>query len=94
MGLFRRKDAEKAYSRARTETMVALRVTSALTWYMESNGISREELARRLDVHIGRVHMMLDSNASMTLRTLAALCDALGADLEVTIKKSEHEDAY
>jgi hypothetical protein len=38
--------------------------------------------------------MMLDSNASMTLRTLAALCDALGDDLEVTIKKSEHEDAY
>lgn len=68
-------------------------MTTAITWYMKRRGISRRELARRLDVTPGRVSQILSGDENLTLRTLAAVCAALDAHFRVELMANKPADA-
>ena len=66
-------------------------VTTAVTWYMEENGISQRTLADNMDVTPGRVSQILSGDENLTLRTLAAVCVGLGAHFEVDLVSNNQE---
>ena len=83
------RDFARAYAEGRLET----EVVSAITFYMAETGVDREELARRLGVDVGRVTQILygygADRSTLTLRTLASIAAALGADVDVQLHPRE-----
>jgi transcriptional regulator with XRE-family HTH domain len=68
-------------------------VTTALSWYMEEEKIPQRELARRMKVTAGRVSQILSGDENLTLRTLAAVCVALGAHFQLDLVSNTGEEA-
>jgi transcriptional regulator with XRE-family HTH domain len=64
-------------------------IVDEITWYMREHKITRAELATSMGVSPGRVSQILSGEDNLTLRTLAAVVDALGARLEVTVQPIE-----
>lgn len=56
-----------------------------VTWYMSENKVSRADLAQSMGVSAGRVSQILSGDENLTLRTLSAVVDALGAEFEVSL---------
>lgn len=52
-------------------------VTTAISFHLREQGISRSELASRMGVSPGRVSQILSGDENLTLHTLAAVCAAL-----------------
>ncbi len=53
---------------------------------MEEQGISRKELAERLNVHPSRVTRLLGDPDNVTLRTLWRVCSAVGLQPSVSLE--------
>jgi transcriptional regulator with XRE-family HTH domain len=68
---------------------VAQEVVDEITWYMREHKISRSELAASMGVSAGRVSQILSGDENLTLRTLGAVVDALGARLSFTLGDAE-----
>lgn len=66
---------------------------TAITWHMKDHGVTKRELAQRLGVTPGRVSQVLSGDENLTLRTLAAVCAALDAHLQVELTENKPEDA-
>jgi transcriptional regulator with XRE-family HTH domain len=64
-------------------------VTTEITWRMKQLDVNKAELARRMDVSPGRVSQILSGDENVTLRTLASVCVALDAQMEVKIVGNE-----
>lgn len=62
-----------------------LELTESVVREMERQGISRTELARRLDATPAYVTKILRGKANFTLTTMVRLARALGAELHVQI---------
>ena len=82
-------DIQAAFEAARTRVAyhkegLQLDVASQLIEAMEKGGVSRSELARRLDVSPAYITKVLQGNANLTLTSLAKLAFAL--DLKWTCK--------
>lgn len=60
-------------------------VRAAMCWRMQELGMTRKDLARRLDVTPGRISQMLSGDENLTLKTIAAISGCLGARAEVTL---------
>jgi len=60
-------------------------LTAAITWYMKQKRMSKADLAREMGVTPGRVSQVLSGDDNLTLRTLAAVCVALDARLDVKL---------
>ena len=60
-------------------------VTTAITWYMKQTGMNKADLAHAMGVTPGRVSQVLSGDENLTLRTLAAVCVALDAHLDVKL---------
>jgi transcriptional regulator with XRE-family HTH domain len=60
-------------------------VTTAITWRMKDQHVNKAWLAREMGVSPGRVSQILSGDENLTLRTLAAVCVALDAHLEVKL---------
>jgi plasmid maintenance system antidote protein VapI len=65
---------------------LARAVTDALTWYMRESKVTRADLAQIMGVSPGRVSQILSGDENLTLRTVASVADALGADVEITLR--------
>ncbi|NRQ33461.1 helix-turn-helix transcriptional regulator [Nonomuraea sp. NN258] len=68
---------------------LAQEVVDEITWYMREHKITRADLAASLGVSAGRVSQILSGDENLTLRTLGAVIDALGARLEFTLGDAE-----
>lgn len=68
-------------------------LTTAITWYMSEHGVTKRELAKRLGVTPGRVSQVLSGDENLTIRTLAAVCAALDAHLQVELTENKPGDA-
>ncbi|MEU5861341.1 MULTISPECIES: helix-turn-helix transcriptional regulator [unclassified Nonomuraea] len=68
---------------------LAQEVVDEITWYMREHKITRADLAASLGVSPGRVSQILSGDENLTLRTLGAVVDALGARLELTLGDAE-----
>ncbi|MEJ3745168.1 helix-turn-helix transcriptional regulator [Actinomycetes bacterium KLBMP 9797] len=72
------------------EKLDLLRVmVDEVTWYMREHKVTRSELAQSMGVSPGRVSQILSGDENLTLRTLGSVIDALGADIEVTLRPRE-----
>ena len=60
-------------------------VTTAITWRMKQLGVNKADLARTMGVSPGRVSQILSGDENITLRTLASVCVALDAQLDVKL---------
>ena len=56
-----------------------------ITWYMSEHKVSRADLAQSMAVSPGRVSQILSREDNLTLRTLSAVMDALGARFEISL---------
>lgn len=61
-------------------------ITEEIFELMERGGITRSELARRLEASPAYVTKILRGNANFTLATMVRLARALGAELQVSLK--------
>ncbi|MEO3867735.1 helix-turn-helix transcriptional regulator [Nonomuraea sp. B12E4] len=68
---------------------LAQEVVDEITWYMREHKISRADLATSMGVSPGRVSQILSGDENLTLRTLGAVIDALGARLDITLSDVE-----
>lgn len=62
-----------------------LEVAAAFKWYMREHKTTQSELAERLGVSEGRVSQILNGRQNLTCKTIEALGDALGAEVELTL---------
>ena len=76
------KDREKL---ARELARLPRDVTTAITWRMEQLHMNKAELARAMGVSPGRVSQILSGDENITLHTLASVCVALDARLDVEL---------
>lgn len=88
----RRTDASEseqreAYERAR----LPRDAVTAITWYMEQEGISRDDLASRLGVSKGEVSYILSGSERVSLRTLAVVAAALGSHFKIELVPEDRE---
>jgi Helix-turn-helix len=60
-----------------------------ITWYMSEHKMSRADLAQSMAVSPGRVSQILSGEDNLTLRTLSAVVDALGAGFEISLHPVE-----
>jgi transcriptional regulator with XRE-family HTH domain len=60
-------------------------VTTAITRCMKQRGMNRTGLAHQMGLSPGRVSQILSGDGNLTLGTLAAVCVALDAQLEVKL---------
>ena len=61
-------------------------VVDEITWYMREHKISRAELAQVMNVSPGRVSQILSADENLTLRTLASVFSALGAQVDFGLR--------
>lgn len=66
-------------------------VTAAINRRMKQRDMNRTELARAMGVSPGRVSQILSGDGNLTLGTLAAVCVALDAQLEVKLVPSSSD---
>lgn len=72
------------------EKLDLLRVmVDEVTWYMREHKVTRSELAQSMGVSPGRVSQILSGDENLTLRTLGSVIDALGAEIDVTLRPRE-----
>lgn len=60
-----------------------------ITWYMSEHKVSRSDLAQSMAVSPGRVSQILSGKDNLTLRTLSAVADALGAEFQISLQAVE-----
>ncbi|MEV5511128.1 helix-turn-helix domain-containing protein [Streptomyces orinoci] len=65
---------------------LARQATASLAGLLAERELSRRELADRLGVSPGRVSQILSGDENLTLRTLAAVAECLGARVEITFQ--------
>jgi len=75
----------EAYERARLSRDTA----TAISWYMEQEGVSPDELASRLGVSRGEVSYILSGPERISLRTLATVAAALGSYFRIELVPGE-----
>lgn len=63
-----------------------------VTWYMSEHKVSRADLAQSMGVSAGRVSQILSGDENLTLRTLSAVVEALGAEFEVSLHPIDGRD--
>lgn len=68
---------DEAYERLLRQERLILDVTEQLAGALENNGVTRAELARRMDRTPGFVSQVLGGGRNLTLRTIADIAAAL-----------------
>lgn len=71
------------------EEELLLAATELVAEAIHERGITRQELARRLDVQPSEITQRLTGARNMTLRTFAGMMDALG--FKVILSKVDHD---
>ena len=65
-----------------------LDVTERILQVMNEQGITRSELARRLNVSKAAISKLLNNGSNMTLRRLLAVAEALNLELRVDLRQA------
>jgi DNA-binding phage protein len=86
-----RGDADPAYAQDSQDggTDLVRAFVDEITWYMSEHKVSRADLAQAMAVSPGRVSQILSGEDNLTLRTLSAVVDALGAGFEISLHSVE-----
>jgi antitoxin component HigA of HigAB toxin-antitoxin module len=76
------------------EERVILEVTEMICTLMEEQGVSKAELARRLETSKANITQMLDGRRNMTIRSIVDVVFALGASLSIAPRSLTFEDNW
>ena len=79
MSIFARSESNTDLAAAQ----LARQATASLAGLLAGLGKTRSELARAMGVSPGRVSQIMSGDANLTVRTLAAAAEALGAGVEI-----------
>ena len=71
---------------------LAHEMVDEITWYMREHKVTRADLASTMGVSPGRVSQILSGDENLTLRTLSAVVEALGARFEISLVDAEETD--
>ncbi|WBO69582.1 helix-turn-helix domain-containing protein [Streptomyces camelliae] len=82
MGIFARDDDRTEWA----ASQVARQATASLAGLLAGLGKSRSDLAKAMGVSPGRVSQILSGDANLTVRTLAAVAEALDADVQISFR--------
>jgi transcriptional regulator with XRE-family HTH domain len=75
------------YKRLLAQEELIMEVTELLCQLLEKEGVSRRDLAKRLNRSKGFVSQLLNGGRNLTLRTVADIAAALGYRLVLTAEK-------
>lgn len=75
------------YKRLLAQGELIMEVTELLCQLLEKEGVSRQDLAKRLNKTKGFISQLLNGGRNLTLRTVADIVDALGYRLVLTAEK-------
>ena len=78
-------DSEAGFESEASGTDLVRAFVDEITWYMSEHKVSRADLAQSMAVSPGRVSQILSGEDNLTLRTLSAVMDALGARFEISL---------
>ncbi|WP_051927259.1 helix-turn-helix domain-containing protein [Streptomyces durhamensis] len=82
MGIFARDESRTNLAAAR----IARQATASLAGLLTGLGKTRSDLAASMGVSPGRVSQIMSGDANLTVRTLAAVAEALDADVQITFR--------
>ena len=82
-------DSEADFESEASGTDLVRAFVDEITWYMSEHKVSRADLAQSMAVSPGRVSQILSGEDNLTLRTLSAVVDALGAGFEISLHPVE-----
>jgi transcriptional regulator with XRE-family HTH domain len=68
-------------------------VAIALASAVETAGLTRAELAKKLDWKPSRVTKVLTGHSNLTLKTIFQVCHAIGLEFDVVLRKSNERAA-
>ncbi|AOR36665.1 hypothetical protein BFF78_41430 [Streptomyces fodineus] len=80
MGIFARDESRTNLAASR----IARQATASLAGLLAGQGKTRSDLAAAMGVSPGRVSQIMSGDANLTVRTLAAVAEALDADVQIT----------
>ncbi|MER6073631.1 helix-turn-helix transcriptional regulator [Streptomyces sp. NPDC001817] len=80
MGIFARDESRTTSAASR----IARQATASLAGVLAGQGKTRSDLAAAMGVSPGRVSQIMSGDANLTVRTLAAVAEALDADVQIT----------
>ena len=80
MGIFAREEGRTSLAASR----IARQTTASLAGLLAGQGMTRSDLANAMGVSPGRVSQIMSGDANLTVRTLAAVAEALDADVHIT----------
>lgn len=70
------------------QTSLVRMFVDEVTWYMTEHRVSRADLAQAMGVSPGRVSQILSGQDNLTLRTLSTVVAALGAEIDISIRRA------
>ncbi|GHI10308.1 helix-turn-helix domain-containing protein [Streptomyces cellostaticus] len=82
MGIFARDESRTNLAASR----IARQATASLAGLLTGLGKTRSDLAAAMGVSPGRVSQIMSGDANLTVRTLAAVAEALDADVQITFR--------
>ncbi|MGW7527952.1 helix-turn-helix domain-containing protein [Streptomyces sp. NPDC054783] len=82
MGIFARDESRTTAAASR----IARQATASLAGLLAGQGKTRSDLAAAMGVSPGRVSQIMSGEANLTVRTLAAVAEALDADVQITFR--------
>ena len=82
------KRSEHYQQMVEQETLI-LEATELICMLLEKDGVSRVELAEKLDKTKALISQLLNGHRNMTLRTLADMAFALGYRIKVDVERLE-----
>ncbi|MEU9446730.1 helix-turn-helix transcriptional regulator [Streptomyces sp. NPDC048304] len=82
MGIFARDESRATLAASR----IARQATASLAGLLAGQGKTRSDLAAAMGVSPGRVSQIMSGDANLTVRTLAAVAEALDADVQITFR--------
>lgn len=86
----RLKDPEfnAEFKRSKREVLAIDAIVNELDDLREASGLSKADLARAIDKNPAAIRRLLTAPANPELRTVVAVADALGADLQIVPRKA------
>ncbi|MEU9993166.1 helix-turn-helix domain-containing protein [Streptomyces sp. NPDC007971] len=82
MGIFARDESRTNLAASR----IGRQATASLAGLLAGLGKNRSDLAAAMGVSPGRVSQIMSDDANLTVRTLAAVAEALDADVQITFR--------
>lgn len=83
---YERIEADPKQRVALRKEELILAVTNAIAEEMDRQGVSKSELARRMDRTRGHVTQLLAGGRNFTLGSIAEIADAIGCKVEVRLE--------